>query len=95
MSTFLMLSPLQLAHVADIGRDSAYKALEAGTFPSIRVGRQWRIPAHRLAAVLGCTVDDIVAALAEQESEGPAPPEEPTPQDLERQPGESESPCQA
>ncbi len=69
-----MLDASELAYLMDLGRDSTYHALEEGKFPAIRVGRAWRVPAHRLASeVLGCTVDDIVAALAAREDDGPAP----------------------
>jgi excisionase family DNA binding protein len=70
-----MLDASDLAYLLDLGRDSTYQALDAGKFPAIRVGRAWRVPAHRLATeILGCTVDDIVAALATRDEEGSAPP---------------------
>lgn len=66
MKSQFMLSPLEVAILMGTGRDVTYAALKDGTIPAIRVGRAWRIPAHRLAAeVLGCTVEDIEAALRE------------------------------
>jgi len=65
-----MLNALDTAYLLGVGRDATYAAFERGELPAIRVGRAWRVPAHRLATeVLGCTVDDIVAALAERTNE--------------------------
>ena len=36
-----------------IGRNSAYKAREAGDIPSIKVGGQWRVPTAPLKRMLG------------------------------------------
>lgn len=68
MSSGLMLDPLDTAYLVGLGRDGIYVGMKNGQIPAIRVGRAWRVPAHRLATeVLGCTVADIVAALEERD----------------------------
>lgn len=54
--------------IANSCEDSVRKAIADGTIPSIRVGRNIRIPVHRWATALGCTAEDIWAALAESEA---------------------------
>lgn len=73
MSAPLTLDVLQTAYLLKTGRDATYNALARGELPAIRVGRQWRVLAHRLATeVLGCTMHDIVVALAEKDRVPPS-----------------------
>jgi excisionase family DNA binding protein len=45
----------EAAAVLRIGRSAAYAGVRSGDIPSIRIGRSIRVPAHRLAELLGET----------------------------------------
>lgn len=44
----IMLTVTQMAQILKIARGKAYEMVHAGTLPSIRFGRSWRVPRHRL-----------------------------------------------
>ena len=44
-----------------VGRQAAYKGAESGEIPTIRVGREYRVPAAKLRAMLGLTSDTASA----------------------------------
>lgn len=48
-----VLTVEEAAELLRIGRSAAYAAVKAGDIPSIRVGRQIRVPRHMLEALLG------------------------------------------
>lgn len=45
------------ARVLGIGKNAAYRAREAGDIPSIKVGRQYRVPTAKLREMLGLPRD--------------------------------------
>jgi excisionase family DNA binding protein len=49
-----VLTVEEAADFLRIGRSAAYAAVKAGDIPSIRVGRQIRVPRHLLEVLLDC-----------------------------------------
>lgn len=47
------LSVEQAGHVLGLSRDSIYAAIHAGSIPSIRVGRLYRVPTAALRQMAG------------------------------------------
>ncbi len=66
MPTFLTTKDVQ--DLINVDRSTVYRMAEDGRLPGVKVGRQWRFPANRLAAQLG--LDAPPTASGE-----PAPPE--------------------
>jgi len=57
------------------GRSQSYERARAGTFPGLISigGRRFRVSLFALATELGCTVDDVRAALAHDDTDGSPP----------------------
>ena len=57
------------------GRSQSYERVRAGTFPGIISigGRRYRVSLFKLAAELGCTVEDVRAQLAALEADDNGP----------------------
>ena len=76
MTTFLTTSDVQeLIHV---DRSTVYRMAEDGRLPAVKVGRQWRFPADRIAEQLGIPVsgppDAPAPGPATAEQVAPTPP---------------------
>jgi excisionase family DNA binding protein len=54
MSTFLTSQEMQ--DLISVDRSTVYRMAEDGRLPGVKVGRQWRFPADRVAAQLGLAV---------------------------------------
>ena len=62
MTTLLTTQEVQdLLHV---DRSTVYRMAEDGRLPSVKVGRQWRFPADRIAEQLGTSEPDVATAPA-------------------------------
>lgn len=48
-----VLSVRELQDILNIGRNSAYALMKAGTIPSFRVGKKWRVPKDAVLHYLG------------------------------------------
>lgn len=62
MST--LLTSQQLQELMNVDRSTVYRMAEDGRLPGIKVGRQWRFPADRVAALLGLTIETAAADAA-------------------------------
>lgn len=60
MTTFLTSQEIQ--DLISVDRSTVYRMAEDGRLPAVKVGRQWRFPADRVAAQLGLTVGVDMAA---------------------------------
>lgn len=47
------VSVTEAAEILGVGRDAAYKGVQEGQIPSLRLGRQIRIPTSKLRDLLG------------------------------------------
>ncbi len=54
MTTFLTSQEIQ--DLISVDRSTVYRMAEDGRLPGVKIGRQWRFPADRVAAQLGLTV---------------------------------------
>lgn len=68
MTTFLTSQEMQ--ELINVDRSTVYRMAEDGRLPGVKVGRQWRFPADRVAAQLGL--------VTEPAGHPPSPPAEPT-----------------
>ncbi len=55
MTTFLTSQEMQ--DLINVDRSTVYRMAEDGRLPGVKVGRQWRFPADRVAAQLGLTIE--------------------------------------
>lgn len=55
MST--LLTSQQMQELMNVDRSTVYRMAEDGRLPGIKVGRQWRFPADRVASLLGLSVE--------------------------------------
>ena len=70
MTTFLTTQEVQeLIHV---DRSTVYRMAEDGRLPAVKVGRQWRFPADRVAAQLGVATTPPSPSLSPAASASPA-----------------------
>lgn len=60
MST--LLTSQQMQELMNVDRSTVYRMAEDGRLPGIKVGRQWRFPADRVASLLGLKVESTDAA---------------------------------
>lgn len=60
MSTFLTSQEIQ--DLISVDRSTVYRMAEDGRLPGVKVGRQWRFPADRVAAQLGLPTGMVQAA---------------------------------
>lgn len=65
MTTFLTSQEMQ--DLINVDRSTVYRMAEDGRLPGVKVGRQWRFPADRVAAQLGLAIEP-------EEHPAPAPP---------------------
>ncbi len=49
------------ARVLGVGRSAAYRARRDGEIPSVKIGRQYRVPTAKLREMLGLTQADAAA----------------------------------
>lgn len=49
------LTTQQMQDLINVDRSTVYRMAEDGRLPGVKVGRQWRFPAHRVAEQLGLT----------------------------------------
>lgn len=56
MSTNTFLTSQEIQDLISVDRSTVYRMAEDGRLPGVKVGRQWRFPADRVAAQLGLTV---------------------------------------
>lgn len=47
-----MVKPSNLAHAADISRDTVYREIRSGRLPAVRIGGVWRISIELAEAFL-------------------------------------------
>ncbi len=52
-----MLTAKEVQQLLQVDRSTVYRMAESGRLPAIKVGKQWRFPAHQLQAWLGTQVD--------------------------------------
>jgi excisionase family DNA binding protein len=79
----ILMRPIEVAEALGIGRSTAYGLLASGAIPSIRVGRQLRVPADELAAWVKAQVGKRVAEElhADRDLAAAAASPEPTPRE--------------
>ena len=69
MTTFLTSQEMQ--DLINVDRSTVYRMAEDGRLPGVKIGRQWRFPADRVAEQFGIAADSGTAPVAPIE---PAPP---------------------
>ena len=57
MNTFLTSQEMQ--ELINVDRSTVYRMAEDGRLPGVKVGRQWRFPADRVAAQLGLAIEPV------------------------------------
>lgn len=67
-----LLTARQVQNMLHIDRSTVYRMAEDGRLPAIKVGRQWRFPADRIAALVQEGQDPLVLAAASAEDAHPA-----------------------
>lgn len=68
MTTFLTSREMQ--ELINVDRSTVYRMAEDGRLPGVKVGRQWRFPADRVAAQLGLTIEPVGRVAAAQPEPG-------------------------
>ena len=69
-----LLTARQVQNMLHIDRSTVYRMAEDGRLPAIKVGRQWRFPADRIAALIQ---DEGAAAVSDATDAGYAEPADP------------------
>jgi excisionase family DNA binding protein len=71
MGNFLTTQEMQ--DLINVDRSTVYRMAEDGRLPAVKVGRQWRFPADRVAAQLGMTTPSTSTATPSPTSDRAAP----------------------
>ena len=65
----MLLTAKDVQSLINVDKSTIYRMAEDGRLPAIKVGRQWRFPADRIAEFLG---DDVVPAAASEGASRPS-----------------------